>query len=321
MTLSNSFKSISLVTGGLLLSYVGFTNPAIAFSVTFNNSGFEDSIDFNDGNGWEGTGDTLRDSGNIFTQIAPITGSSQALITTGRHTETDDPNTTASTFNYSDINPVTATSDDGADELQDFLGLSTGALSINRSNSDDDTKLRTAKEGSGIYQDFTVTIDQSDIDDGTNAFYLSFNWAYLTNEPTDSRLGDQDFAFFTVFDTDTNNTPVANRSITVLDDSNDDSFTTPLDSGLTDFQETNTSSYSNNSLYTYTSEPITTPGTYTYRVGFGVVDVDGLDRSSGLLLDNFQVQEVPFEFSPTAGIALMLGLLGCDRLRRRMRSR
>lgn len=326
MLLSNSLNSISLFTstaiGSLVLNYICLINPVQAFSVTFSNSDFESSVNFGDSTGWEGTGDTFIDSDidNTFFQIDPVGGTgSHALITTGRNSVIDDYETTAGTFNYSGTDPVTATTNDGADELQDFLGLPTDALSINRANSADDTAFRTAKEGSGIYQDFTITIDQADIDSGNNIFELSFNWAYLTNEPTDPRLGDQDFAFFTIFDTDTNNTPVANRSITVLDDSSDNSFTTPLGSGITDFQETNTTSYSVGNLYTYTSDPITVADTYTFRVGYGVVDVDGLDRTSGLLLDNFAVQQVPFTFSPTAGIALVLGLLGCDRVRRRIR--
>ncbi len=62
-----------------------------------------------------------------------------------------------------------------------------------------------------------------------------------------------------------------------------------------------------------------TAGTYNYRVAYGVVDVDSVDRSSALLIDDFTVQQVPFKFSPTAGIALVLGLFGCDQLRRRMK--
>ena len=324
MALSNSIKSLSLFTGTtigtLLLNYIFLTNSATAFSFSFTNTDFESPVIFDETPdvGWEGTGDTFIDSAtdNTFSQIAPVDGTgSQALITTGRHTVPDDPNTPASTFNYSGRDPVTATTNDGADALQDFLGLSTGALSIKRLGLADDNQFRTAKEGSGIYQDFTITIEQSDIDSGNNIFELSFNWAYLTNEPTDSRLGDQDFAFFTVFDT---SSPVNGRSIAVLDHS-DGSVTTPLDSGVTNFQDVNTTNYNVGNLYTYTSDPIAEAGTYTYRVGLGVVDVDGLDRTSSLLVDNFSVQQVPFEFSPTAGIAFMLGLFGCDRLRWRMK--
>ena len=63
----------------------------------------------------------------------------------------------------------------------------------------------------------------------------------------------------------------------------------------------------NTNLYqAYASAELSlTPG--TYRVGFGVVDVDGVGRSSGLLLDEVAMEEVPFEFSPTTGLALVFG--------------
>lgn len=61
-------------------------------------------------------------------------------------------------------------------------------------------------------------------------------------------------------------------------------------------------------------------GEYTYRVGFGVVDVDGTDRTSALLLDNMNVEQVPFEFSPSLGLLVIGGLFGGSRLRSRFKS-
>ena len=58
-----------------------------------------------------------------------------------------------------------------------------------------------------------------------------------------------------------------------------------------------------------------TPG--NYRVGFGVVDVDGTDRSSALLVDNFDMREVPFEFSPSTGLLLIASFWGINYFRRR----
>jgi hypothetical protein len=59
------------------------------------------------------------------------------------------------------------------------------------------------------------------------------------------------------------------------------------------------------------------PGqSYTYRVGFGVVDVDGLDRTSALMLDNIEV--IPCEFTPSTGIAIVFSLFGVNKLRRRL---
>ncbi|MDJ0595698.1 MAG: hypothetical protein QNJ72_37895 [Pleurocapsa sp. MO_226.B13] len=335
MFLSNSYKSFflttSVVVGGFVFSSLAFTSSVAAFSVTFDNQGFEDTVDEgtnnlndNPASGWEGTGDVYIDNSTGFSQISPVSGNSQAVITTGRDSEVDDPATSAGTFNLSGFEPVTATSDSSADALQDFLGLPTGALSISRSQSADNSKSRTAKEGSGIYQDISVTFSETDISSGYNVFELDFNWAYLTNDGIyDSRLGEQDFAFFTIFEdpssTDTNVTNA--REITALLDSSAGG-TSSLSSGETNFQQVNTTNYDQNNLsnnYTYTSEPVTTAGTYTYRVGFGVVDVDGVDRTSALVLDNFSVQQVPFDFSPTAGIAVVLSCSGFSYLRRKFK--
>ena len=49
--------------------------------------------------------------------------------------------------------------------------------------------------------------------------------------------------------------------------------------------------------------------------------MDGIDRTSGLLLDNFMVEEVPFEFSPTLGLLIVGGMVAGDRLRRKLISK
>ena len=330
MTLSNSVKFISLVASTLLFNSIGSINPATAFSVlSFENGGFEDPVDFITGSGgWKGTGDTFididTDINSDFTQIDPVGGiGSQALITTGRNTVQDDPNTPASTFNYSNTDPVTATDVAGTTndyELQGFLGLSDDALDINRANSLDDTDTRLAKEGSAIYQDFTVDFNATDIADGKNSFRLSFNFGYLTNDGNDSILGDQDFAFLTVYQINAiGGNPVGTPSITVLDDSNN-TVTIPMGSGETDFQEVNTALYNASSSYIVDFGSVPAAGTYNYRVGFGVVDVDGLDRTSGLLLDNISVQQVPFNFSPGLGLLIAGGLVGVDQLRRKIKN-
>ena len=59
------------------------------------------------------------------------------------------------------------------------------------------------------------------------------------------------------------------------------------------------------------------PGTYI--IGAGIVDVDGTGLSSGLLVDNFEVQEVPFDFSATTGLGFVASLFGLSRLRRRLK--
>jgi hypothetical protein len=308
MSLFHFLKSISLVTSSLVISSILFPDSASAFNLIFN-GGFESNY-----SNWSQIGDTSI-QGN-FQTINPIAGSSQALITTGHHTRIDDNATPASTFNYSGTNPVSSTTDPNADDLESLLGLPTNSLSILRKNSADDTAFRTPKEGSAIYQDFTVTFDQADIDSGKNKLKLSFNWSYLTNDATDSLLGNQDFGFFTLYD---QASTLNSRSINVLDDSaGNPSY--PLSSEVTNFQRTNLTKYSasNQQLYESSFLPV---GTYNYRVGFGVVDVDGIDRTSGLLLDNFMVEEVPFEFSPTLGLLIVGGMVAGDRLRRKLISK
>ena len=45
------------------------------------------------------------------------------------------------------------------------------------------------------------------------------------------------------------------------------------------------------------------------------------DRSSALLVDNFNVEEIPFEFSPSLGLGIVAVIFGCDRLRRKLKSK
>ena len=75
------------------------------------------------------------------------------------------------------------------------------------------------------------------------------------------------------------------------------------------------SDYTVNGTETYTVTGLIPGQTYDYRVGFGVVDVDGLERTSTLLIDD--IEAVPFDFSPTLGLFAVGVLIGCDRLYRR----
>ena len=315
MTLDRLSKSISLVAGNtiinLLITSLLSTSPVLAFNVSLDNPSFEDPLDFSGSRGWKSTGDTFIQN-NAF-HVVPVKGDFQILITTARHTENDDFDTPISTFNYSDTDPVTANVNNNSNMLQEFIGLSTGALSISRNNSDDDTRLRTVEEGSGIIQEFTFEFTQEDINQGKNILEINFNWAYLTNDSTDSLLGDQDFSFFTVYDTNSN---LDDRSIVVLD-SSDGNVSTPLGSEVNTFQDVNTTYYDANNLYTYQSSPFTQAGEYTYQIGFGVVDVDGLDRSSGLLIDNVEISQIPFKFSPSFGLVFVTGFWGIKYLRSR----
>jgi len=87
-------------------------------------------------------------------------------------------------------------------------------------------------------------------------------------------------------------------------------FTNPAD----------TTYYNTNSVYT---ESVTglEEGTYSYRVGFGVVDVDSYDRTSALLVDNFSVEQVPFDFSPTLGLLFVGGVFGIKSTIKKMKSK
>ncbi|MEM9271476.1 MAG: hypothetical protein AAGA80_00745 [Cyanobacteria bacterium P01_F01_bin.143] len=318
----HSKKVIPLVS---LLSFISLSSllsisPAQAFTVTFENTDFESDFD-----GWTTTGDTSIQQ-DFENQLQYI--NKQALINTGcpdiaffsgecfdqqdesRTTARNDDSTNAgsessgsSQFNFSGNDQVSADGQDATGvfsftNLQDFLGLDQNALNINRENGLL-SGTRTPKEGSAIRQ--TITVDED--------FTLSFNWHFLTNDSNNATFGDQDYGFVTIYDT---SSTIDTRTINVLADAgaglstSDTSFTSGTNTG-------------GNGLSDYDLYSTTLPAG-TYVVGLGVVDVDGVGDTSGLFVDNFQIQEVPFEFSPTVGIAFVLGLFGCDRLRRRMKS-
>ncbi len=271
------------ITSFVTLSSLLAIDSASAFSVTFDNAGFEDQY-----NSWTTTGDTTVQS--TFQGISPTAGTSQALITNACHDCIDDTNgnllrnddsgTTVSTFNYSDINPVSSTVD--TPSLQNALKLDADALNI---FVEDDTTVysnfsRTPKEGSGILSDtFSVT---------GNSFTLSFNWNYLTNDGASSDTYSQ---------------------IDVLADS---TGTIPPD--VTNSTFDTVSGYN-----TYTSGLLPAGD---YRIGYGVVDVDGVDRSSALLVDNLYItEEIPFEFSPTLGLLIVGGMVAGDRILKRCKGK
>lgn len=300
----------------LLIAISNFmaVSPANAFSVTFENAGFE-GTGTGGFDGWSTTGDTSIQS--TFQSISPTAGSYQALITnacpetagtlcqtsTSGEARKDDFGD-AGTFNYSSNDQISA--DTGTPDLQNFFGLGANDLSIARENGSI-SGLRTAKEGSGIQQDITITITQADVDSGMNAFTLSFNYAFLSNDGTDSLFGDQDFAFLSLYDT-----AGSPDDIIVLADS-DQTLSDPTNSNFV-YQDTEYHTVNNQFSYTVSG---LAADTYTYSLGFGVVDVDNIDRSSALMLDNLQIaQDVPFKFSPGLGLVLVfIGILA-DRARR-----
>ena len=321
MFLSRSTKSFSTIAGtlGLIsLSNLIFINSANAFSVTFQNGSFENSIvGDNPTAGWNTYGDVTT-TGTID-GISPTNLVNQAILTTGyidgTYDGVDRIDDNGLNFNQSGTNPVTADTNPNADVLQESLGLGTNALSIDRSTPELNTLYgpRTSKEGSAMYQQFNVTISDSD-----DSFTINFDWAYLTNDGT-TAFGEQDFAFWSLglmngtdYTTVFENTGNPDNEIIVLDSSGGN-ISSPT--GSNDYVEG--VDYSTNGTYSYTVNGLT-PGTYTYRLGYGVVDVDGLDRTTALLIDDIEI--VPFEFTPSTGIGLVLGLIGINKLRRKQKS-
>ena len=315
MNLSNLFKSLISISGTLglvTISNLLFINSANAFDVTFSNGGFDEPLPNGSLDDWSSIGDVTFNGG--IDGVNPLSNPGQAILTTGYLNGVDDRNDDFGLdFNQSGTNPVdadTLTSNNTGQDLQTFLGLDTDALSIDRSNGL--PGYRTPKEGSGLYQDIMVAITAADVANGNNAFEISFNWAYLSNDGTSPDFGNQDYGFVSIYDT--NSTP---SSINVLAES-DQTITAPTMAD--DYNNANSANYNTGSpnLYTQSFSGLAA-GNYTYRVGFGVVDVDSYDRTSALLVDDFSVEQVPFEFSPSGGIAIILTLIGFNHIKRRVK--
>ena len=352
----NTLKSLSIIIttfGSVAAGNLIFINSANAFSVTFDNSGFESNLNSDVNNNPKNTWNTIGDvtntgnvntgSGNVADYIQPTQGSNQAVITTG-YTPGDyaapifnrnDDN--GLNFNQSGTQPVSADTNPDADVLQDFLSLDTNALSIDRSISNSPLgDFRTSKEGSGMFQEFDVTLGA-----GETSFTVSFDWAFSSNDGTTDLGGDQDFAFWSLGQIDGNGsyTSVFNGSEDGIDDAFDTNEIFVLRSSGEDDTNTitpattaddyiysydypganNINSTNNaNTRQFYTVSGLTPGQNYTYQIGFGVVDVDGLDRTSALLIDNVEV--IPFEFSPTFGLAFVASIFGLTHLRRKLQS-
>lgn len=301
LNLIRTFSLASLFS----LSSLAINLPARAFSVDFNNTDFENGY-----TGWTTTGDASIQP--VFQGINPVGGNNQALITTscpasafpgGECFDTQNPNNFRQddptsnndrTFNFSGLDQTDANGNNSPNNLQGFLGLEPNALNIDRSGGKI-PGFRTPKEGSAITQ--TITVD--------TPFKLSFDWNYLTNDGTHETFGNQDFSFLTFYPEGSN---PADRTVEILGDSTG-AISTPILNGQTDFEKVGG--------YVSYDSGVLQPGTYV--VGLGVVDTDGTGISSGLLIDNFAVQEVPFDFSATTGLGLVAGFFGLTRLRRKLR--
>ena len=314
-------SALSLFSFVLLLA----ANPANAFSLDFN-------TDFETGglSDWDTTGDTSiqqtltgtynnaakaynAGTGNQLVLTTSCSSTAYTPTTTGYdNTEcfntqdetaprNDDFNATVGTFNYSgnDLTDANAensgTTVPGATEItnvQEFLDVSGNALDIVAQDGDTDIGgNRIAKEGSAAILNNTINAD--------NDFQISFDWNYLTNDGQDEFLGDSDYGFAVIYD---ETSEITTREPTVLADSN---LTIPTITADDD-------AYALLTEGEYVSEILPAGN---YKVGFGVVDADGVSRSSALLVDNFSVREVPFEFSPATGIGLVATFFCLNRLR------
>lgn len=308
-SLSKYFTPIASTIGFLALSNLISVDAAGAISTTLTNGGFESNY-----SGWTTTGDTTVQP--TFQLINPPTGSNHALITTacpgtafanGECYDTQNPSaprsddspTAAGTFNKSGNDQISASVGNNVNvsALQNFLGLSPNALSIPRAGGQI-SGTRTAKEGSAIKQEFTVTQG--------GQIQLNFKWNYLTNDGGNSILGNQDFAFWTLYRVGSDpNTRTIN---TLASSTGSDPV---LNAGSTDYGKVGGYQTSTTFFDAVAND--------RYILGFGVVDVDGTDGSSALLIDD--AEAIPFELSPSLGLGIAIGMFGLDRLRRNLKNK
>ena len=324
----SKYLTSSLATISFLgLSILFAANSAQAFSVDYRNDfetgGFSD---------WNTSGDTsiqpaLTGTYNSAAQSYHAGSGNQAVITTAcsstAYTPTtsgyddtecfdtqdqtqprnDDPAANAGTFNYSGNDQTDANAENSANtfpanqitNLQEFLGLDANALDIPL--QDGNTNIggnRTPKEGSAIKLNDTIS--------SSVPFTISFDWMYLTNDGQDPFLGDSDYGFVLIYD---ESSTTSSREPIVLADS--DNPTIPTITNADDAYALITSG-------SYTSS-LLPAGNYT--VGLGVVDIEGVNRSSALLVDNFAAAAVPFEFSPSIGLGIVASMIGLNCLRRK----
>lgn len=304
------FTPIAIVASFLGLGNLIAANSADAYGITFGGNGdFESSTSLDGTAGWTGVGSTNIEG--TYSQVEPY-DSSQGVISTGcpstaktfcNPARNDDPGTTIGTFNLQEKDQLSASPE--IHKLQDSLGLSPNALSIPRKigdvtydgkNDNPPALYRTPKEGSAIFQNITVGSTGKPTDTR-----ITFNYDFLTNDGA-GRLGNKDFGFVSISAINGN----GYKEVIPLEDS---TGTIPTASSPTNYA-TNTNPYQSRSL-----TKTLAPG--DYRVGFGVVDIDGSGYSSALAFDNFNAQAVPFDFSPTAGLGLTASIFGLTRLRRK----
>ena len=239
----NNWKKLSVTIAGATLTATAFTCGLVISSAVSANAVILNGSFENGDNGYESIGDFSTETTDFGS--GPTEGNNQALITNGDGSISGSPNTS-----------VTAA------QVEEFLGLAGGTL-----------QNQGATEGSAFRQTFTA--NAGDV--------VTFDWNFLTNEPTPSN--NNDFALATLAGSTPNLAKTDSTFIQSFTDFNEE----------TDFQNFD----------------FTIPSTGSYTLGFGVVDVGDENVDSGLLVDNVSLQgsAVPFELSPRLGI-LALGAWG-----------
>ena len=314
MHLSNFKKSLTrtlVIVGAINAGMLVQANSVDAYSI-----GFGDDFSSGSFTNWDTYGDTLiqdtiigdydgfsrsynagtGDQATLSTACPNATGTECYVVGDPDSARDDDPSSPIGTYNFSgsDQNDANSETDDGTN-LQSIFDLDPNALNIQAEEGDTiiEGGSRLPKEGSAMILNDYIYADHE--------FEISFDWSFLTNdgqakdEVFGFNLGDSDYAFVTIYE---KNSDVTTRIPIVLADS--DATAIPEISNLDD-------AYALSKDGTYVSEPLPAGD---YVVGFGVVDVWDVNRSSALLVDNFFVKEVPFEFSPSLGMFASVGIIG-----------
>lgn len=251
------------------ISTFAFANPTQA--ATFSNGSFENGL-----NDWTTIGD-VSTQGTI-SGSAPTDGSSQVVLTTSSSAASGRPDEVPlapGTYNFSGNDPANAQFPNF--DLQNFLGVAPDALNVASNIPGIDL---TPFEGSALKQTFSVS----------NPFTISFDWNFLSNDGNVPFLSStRDFGFVAI--SKAGETPTIEKLA-----SSSGNFPSSLD-GSNFNQQTGIQRFVSKLL---------DPGTYT--VAFGVVDLDGTDKTSALVVDKVVEEEVPEPLTILAStIALGLG--------------
>ncbi len=282
-TSKSLFGGLSLLpVATLSLLSLGTITSKPVQAAAFNNGSFESSF-----NGWMTTGDVSTKG--TFNGFAPTDGSYQALLTTATTSLDDDGNGNGA-YNFSGTDATIATVNDA--QLQAFLGLEDDALQILVPPPAPLPGMPSppfpapeiyldSKEGSAIKQDVSSDHD----------FTLSFDWKFLTNDgnTTGPFPLPADRAIVTIFD----------GTGTVIETFAQSEGDFPVPGSLTPPE------FDKNSQGTFST--FLAAGDYT--VGIAVYDVDGTDKTSALLIDNFKKSPVGVpEPVNTLGIIAVAGI-------------